>query len=171
MKQAIAGVAAPESEEVTAMVVWPSIAATPAGRLVGRLAAVEVGVGRFFTLGKLLAVASIPLALAAFAWKLMPFVARRYRLTNRRIVIQKGLSAVDVRSIGLDGFDEIEIEVLPGQKWLRAGEMVFRQDHREVLRLSGVGRPESFRRTCLKARTALVSVREVLQKHAAGSRR
>src|SRR3972149_1069936 len=107
MKQAIAGVAAPESEEVTAMVVWPSIAATPAGRLVGRLAAVGVGVGRFFTLGKLLAVAFIPLALAAFAWKLMPFVARRYRLTNRRIVIQKGLSAVDERSIGLDGVGPI----------------------------------------------------------------
>jgi len=169
MTQAIAGVAPSELDEVTSMVVWPSIAATPIGRLVGRLASVPYGVGRFFTLGKLLALASIPLALVAFAWKLMPFVARRYRLTNRRVIIQKGLSAADGPSIDLDEFDAIQIEVLPGQKWLRAGELVFRQGEEDVFRLSGVGSPKSFRQTCLKARTALLSVREVLQEQAVGS--
>ena len=169
MEEAIAGAASPESDEVTSMIVWPSIAATPAGRLVGRLAAVKLGIGRFFTLGKLLAVATIPISLAAFAWKLMPFVARRYRLTSQRIIIQSGLSAVDQTSIRLDEFDAIDVLHLPGQEWLRAGEMVFRKDGREVFRLSGVTRPESFRQTCLKARTALVSVRKVLEEQAAAS--
>ncbi|MCD4728242.1 MAG: PH domain-containing protein, partial [Pirellulales bacterium] len=78
MNQPIAGVMPPEVTEVTCKVVWPTIGATRAGRLVGRLAAVRFGVGEFFTLGKLLAVASIPLSLAVFAWQLMPFVCRRY---------------------------------------------------------------------------------------------
>ncbi len=146
------------------MTVWPSIAATPAGRVVGRLAAVDVGFGRFFTVGKFLAVASIPIALAAFAWKLMPGVCRRYRVTNRRVVVQKGLKPSDERSIGLDEFDAIEILVLPGQHWLRAGDVIFRSGENEVLRLGGVAHPESFRQVCLKARTAYVSVRDVLKR-------
>lgn len=164
MKQAIAGVAPPELDEVTSMIVWPSIAANRIGRIAGQL------VGARYPVGRLLAVPAIPFALLAFAWKLMPFVARRYRLTNQRVIIEKGLSRVPDRSIRLDEFDEIEIEVLPGQKWLRAGELVFRQLGREVLRLSGVGSPMSFRQTCLKARTAVISVREVLEQQAVGSK-
>jgi len=169
MKQAIAGVAPPESDEVTSMLVWPSIAANPIGRIAGQLVGVRYGVGPF-VLGRLLALPAIPFALLAFAWKLMPFVARRYRLTNQRIFIEKGLSRVGDRSIPLDEFDEIQIEVLPGQEWLRAGELIFRQVGREVFRLSGVGSPKSFRQTCLKARTAVVSVREVLEQQAVGSK-
>ena len=168
MNQAVAGAAPPEAGETTSMIVWPSIAAYRAGRLIGRLAGVRLGAGRFFTLGKLLALATIPLALALYIWKVLPLVCRRYRLTDRRIIIQKGLSAVDERSVGLDEFDAIEIEHLPGQKWHRAGEMLFKRDGNEVFRLSGVLRPEVFRQVCLKARTALVSVREVLQQQAVG---
>ena len=163
MSQAITEAAPAESSEVTCMVVWPTIGATRAGRLVGQLAGIQLGLGRFFTVGKLMAVATIPISLAVFAWQLMPLVCRRYRLTDRRVVVQKGLSAVDERSIGLDEFDAIEVLVLPGQGWLRAGEMIFRLGGQEVFRLAGVSRPEAFRQVCLKARTALLTVREVLQ--------
>lgn len=170
MKQAIAGVAPPELDEVTSMIVWPSVAASRVGRVAGQLVGVRYRVGRYFVLGRLLALPAIPLALLAFAWKLMPFVARRYRLTNQRIHIEKGLSHGPDRSVGLDEFDEIEVEVLAGQAWLRAGELIFRQEGREVFRLSGVGSPKAFRKTCLKARTALVSVRNVLEQQAVGSK-
>jgi hypothetical protein len=169
MNQPIAGVAPPEQGEVPSMTVWPSIAATPAGRWVGQLASIQWGLGRSFTLGRLLALAASPIALAVYAWKRLPYVCRRYCLTNRRVVVQKGLSAVDGRSIGLDEFDAIEILTLPGQKWLRAGEMLFVRDGHEVFRLSGVPLPESFRQACLKARTALVSVRHVLRQQAVAS--
>jgi hypothetical protein len=167
MNQPIAGVTPSELAEVTCRVVWPTIGATRAGRLVGRLAAVRLGLGEFFTLGKLLAAATIPLSLAVFAWQLMPYVCRRYTLTNRRIIIRKGLMGVDGRWISLDDFDSIAIEVLPGQKWHHAGDLVFRHGDLEVLRLAGVRRPETFRQVCLSARTALVSVREVVQRQAA----
>jgi hypothetical protein len=169
MHEPIAGVTPSELAEVTCKVVWPTIGATRAGRLVGRLAAVRVGWGEFFTMGKLLAVATIPISVAVFAWQLLPIVCRRYALTNRRIIIRKGLVPVDQRWIGLDEFDAVEVEVLPGQEWLHAGDLIFRRGGTEVFRLAGVSRPEILRRVCATARSALLSVREVVQRQAASA--
>ena len=152
--------------EVTAMITWPTIGATEPGRLVGRLAAIRAGWPRFLTVGMLMAVATIPLSLAVYVWQLMPYIYRRYRITDRRIVVDKGLSLVEDRSIGLDQFDEIRIVVLPGQEWLRSGELVFFRDGQEVFRLPGVSRPVPLREVCLKARAALVGVRSVLEAQA-----
>jgi len=143
-------------------VVWPTIGATQCGCFVGRLCAVRQGLGTFFTLGKLFAIGTIPVSLGVFAWQLMPGVIRRYCLTNRRILVQKGLSRVEERSIALDEFDRIEIQVLPGQEWLRTGEMLFLRDGREVFRLSGVPRPETFREVCLKQKSTLSAAAQVL---------
>ncbi len=159
----------PEPAETKAMTVWPSIAATAPGRLVGRMAAIRAGAGRFFTLGKLMAVATIPVSLAVFAWQLLPCVCRRYTLTDRRVIIQKGIRAVDAESVDLDAFDAIEVAVLPGQQWFHAGDLVFKQSGSEVLRLPGVARPEVFRQTCLKAQRALLSVRKVLERQEAAA--
>ena len=169
MHQPIAGVTPSELAEVTCKVVWPTVGATRAGRLVGRLAAVELGWGEFFTLGKLLAVATIPLSLTVFCWQLLPYVCRRYVLTNRRIIVRKGLLPVDQRWIGLDEFDSVDVEVLPGQAWLHAGDLIFRRGGLEVLRLAGVPRPEILREVCMAARTALVSVRDIVQRQAASA--
>jgi hypothetical protein len=166
--QAIAGVAPPQAGEVTSMTIWPTIGAFQTGRWVGQLAGNRTGAG-FFTLGKLLAVATIPVSLVLFAWGLLPFVCRRYTLTNRRVVIQKGLSAVDEQSVDLDGFDSIEVRVRPGQEFFHAGDLLFKRDGEEVLCLAGASRPVVFREVCLNARMALVSVREVLRREASAS--
>ena len=162
----IAGLAPPQLAEVPSMTVWPTIGSTRIGRLVGQLCGIGWGWG-FFTLGKLLAIVTIPLSLAVFAWLLVPGAARRYRLTNRRIVVQHGLSGKEVRAIGLDEFDAIEEEVLPGQAWLYCGDLRFLQGGHEVFRLASVSRPAVFRQICLKARTALLSVREVTRQQQA----
>lgn len=162
--------AAPPSSQVAetpVMTVWPTIAATGSGRLVGRWSAIETGLGKFFTLGKLLALLTIPISLTVFFWQLMPYVCRRYRLSDRRLVVLKGLGAVEGPSIGLDEFDAVDVEVLPGQAWYHAGDLVFRRDGTEVFRLAGVSRPETFRQVCLKVRSALLAVRKVLQEQAA----
>jgi len=163
----IAGVVPSELSEVTCKVAWPTLGATRTGRLIGRICGVRLGLGGFFTLGKLFALASIPLAIAVFFWQLMPCVCRRYTLTNRRIIIRKGLTAIDGPWISYDDFDAIRIEVLPGQEWFHAGDVVFLRDGHEVLRLSGVSRPEPFRQLCLSARWALASVRAVIERQAA----
>lgn len=192
MKQPIAGVGPATLSEITVMTVWPSVAATRAGRRLGQLWMIRAGEGVLplgLTLGTLLAGASIPLVLplifAPFAGELLlrPLVGlarrlgatglaeklasvacRRYRLTNQRVVIQRGLQARDERSIALDAFDAIEVEVLPGQAWYPAGELIFRRDTQEVFRLSGVPRPETFRQTCLKAHQSFVGVQQAREK-------
>jgi hypothetical protein len=158
-----------ERSETRSKVVWPAIGATPAGRFVGRLCANRVGVGGF-NLGKLLALATIPVSLAVFAWQLLPVVMRRYCLTDRRVIVEKGLARVEERSIGLDHFDALEIRLLPGQEWLRCGDVIFLCGGREVFRLPGVPRPQTFRELCLKQRNTLLAVREVLrQQHVASA--
>lgn len=146
------------STESTLTVRWPTITATTPGRLVGRLAAVGPGFGTVVTLGVLLSIITLPISLAVYAWQLMPFVARRYRLTNRRIIVQRGLMPVEGASITYEDFDTLEVETLAGQAWLHAGELVFRRDGKEVFRLSGVSRPEVFRQVCLDAQTARLLV-------------
>lgn len=156
----------PIALETTVMTIWPTIGATAPGRWVGQLAGMRLGWG-FFTLGKLMALATIPVSLTVFCWQLMPGVCRRYVLTNRRLLVKRGLKPVEERAVELDGFDVIDVEILPGQDWLHAGELVFRRDGGEVFRLSGVSRPDVFRQVCLKARRALLSFREATAQEAA----
>ena len=148
--------------ESTLTVRWPTITATAPGRWAGRFATIGPDFGTVVSLGTLLSIATLPVSLAVYAWQLMPFVARRYRLTDRRIVIQRGLTPVDGDSIGYDEFDAIEVETLAGQEWLHAGELVFRRDGKEVLRFSGVSRPEVFRQVCLEAQNARLAVDRIL---------
>lgn len=166
MKSPIAGVVPPEVSEVRSVTLWPTIGALPAGRLVGRLADLQIGWGKFFTLGKLMALATIPISVAVFGWQLMPYVCRRYTITNRRIIIRRGLLPADERWISLNEFDSVAIEVLPGQSWLHAGDVVFRRAGSEVLRLKGVSRPEVFREMCLRMQRAVLSVHGVLRQQA-----
>ena len=131
--------------ESTLTVRWPTITATAPGRLVGRFATLGPNFfGTTVSLGVLLSVVTLPVSLAVYAWQLMPFVARRYRLTDRRIVVQRGLTPVEHEAITYEQFDEIEVETLPGQQWLHAGDLVFKHAGQEVLRLGGVSRPQVF---------------------------
>ena len=178
MKQAISGVAPPQLGEVTVMTVWPSIAASPMGRRLGRLYGIRSGLG-LLTVGKLMMLATIPLALALFIISLappVPFFGRfnqRYRLTNRRVmkthdrltwkfwyvIPHPSFIFAEISSfVGLDRFDTIEVLVLPGQEWYPAGDLVFKRGNVETFRLEGVPRPETFRQTCLKARMSYAGV-------------
>ena len=158
-QQPVAGAAPSAAGEVTVMTVFPTLGASGAGRLMGRLCGIRTGIG-FFTLGKLFALLLIPVAIPLFALSLLPGVIRRYRLTNRRIVVQKGLQSIDERWVDFDRFDSIDIEVLPGQEWYPAGDLIFRRGAIETFRLQGVSRPETFRHTCLAARRGFQGARE-----------
>ncbi|MGH7193254.1 MAG: PH domain-containing protein [Candidatus Saccharimonadales bacterium] len=192
MKQAIAGVAPPALGEVTIMTVWPTLAARAEGRFFGRLYGNRSGVrlaGIDLTLGKLIALASIPLILPLYFLMVLPcFIflpklgpipriyvsnpwARRYRLTNRRVVVERA-SSEEVASVSLDAFDAIDVHVLAGQEWYPAGDLIFRKGavwkgSVETFRVSGVPRPETFRQTCLKAQRAHASVKLAVAHQAA----
>jgi hypothetical protein len=179
MKQAIAGVASSQTHEVTVTIEWPTIAATGLGRFLGRLYAIQAGFW-IFTLGRLFMGLSLPIGLFLFFWMLAPGIARRYRLTNRRIIVERGPSVGDFfrRRIGskpnqpplwrpeqyvdLNRFDNITIDVRPGQAWYPAGDLVFKLGNVETLRLIGVGHPDVFRAICMKANQAFVGVRKAV---------
>ncbi len=148
------------------MTVWPSVAAMkllgfPVGRWLGKLYAIKVG-GYIFTLGNLFCLLSIPIALILYFKRIGPFVATRYRLTNKRMVVERGLSFKEEKAIELDRFDSIETEVDPGDEWYDAGDLVFRRGDIETFRLEGVSRPEAFRHVCQKSHQAYVGVEAAL---------
>lgn len=192
MTQPIAGVAPAELEEVTTMVVWPSIAAYPSGRFLGQMYAIKAPNIYIFRLGNLLALLSIPHALALYFYRLMPckfgipLHGSSYKLTNRRVLevrseihfawrkccgitlpCLKFIHQADMRSVNLDRFDAIDIVQQPGQAWFHAGDLVFRQGEVETFRLEGVSRPETFRQTCLKSRMSHVGVKKALERELA----
>jgi hypothetical protein len=114
-----------------------------------------------FAIGKLVSLLMIPIAINVFIHTLT-FGARRYRLTNRRLIVEAGLRARIDRWVDLDKFDAIQIEVLPGQEWYPAGDLIFRRGAVETFRISGVSRPETFRHTCLKAQQSFAGVGKAL---------
>jgi hypothetical protein len=87
----------------------------------------------------------------------------RYRVTNKRIVVERGLTGKEERSIYLDQFDAIKIEVEAGQDWYDAGNLVFSKGTVETFRLEGVSRPDSFRHICLKASQAYRGVKQAVE--------
>ncbi len=245
MKQAIAGVSPPHADEVTVMQVFPSIARYFSAQKLGQLYSINVGIS-VLTIGNLIALASIPHALALYFYRLLPSLfgfpwhGGSYRLTNRRIVelcnevnfgevpkwmriaagakfIVLGVVAfailligwgwpasvvqwviagaccvavvagivpllaealgepipmpcirfdAEVKSIELDRFDTIEVDVKPGQEWFAAGDLVFKRGDVETFRLEGVSRPEAFRQTCVKSHMSYVGVKQALDRAA-----
>ncbi|HEV3415792.1 MAG TPA: PH domain-containing protein [Pirellulales bacterium] len=168
MKQAIAGVAPPESGEVTVMTIWPSVAATGCGRFLGKLFAIQAGFW-IVSVGRLAALAALPIGPLLYGYMRLPGVVRRYRLTNRRVAVLSGIQPRVERFVDLDRFDTIEVVVRPGQAWYSAGDLIFRRGALETFRLPGVPRPETFRQTCLKARMSFIGVREALEVQTAGA--
>lgn len=162
MKQPIAGVTPFDDREVSVMTVWPSNGATGIGRTLGRLYALPIGI-YIFKLGNLIALASIPIALALYFFKVLPFVGRRYKITNRRVVVARGVTGIEEeKSVNLDRFDRVDVDVLPGQEWYQSGDLVFYQGKTETFRLEGVSRPDVFQSICTKAQQSYVGVQNAL---------
>ncbi len=161
--QPIAGVTPAEVKEVTVMTVWPSNARFALGRALGNLYAIRFPDFYFFRLGNLIALASIPIALVLFFLRIAPGIGTRYRVTNRRVVVERGLRGVLEKSVDLDRFDAIDVVVRPGQEWYYAGDLVFRLGNVETFRLDAVSRPEAFKEVCLKAHMAYVGVRKAMR--------
>ncbi|PQO33739.1 PH domain-containing protein [Blastopirellula marina] len=178
MKQAIAGLSLSSQHEATAIVVWPSVSATETGQMLGRLYEKKEGVG-IFSLGNLLALLSIPIAIPLYLWNFLPVVGTRYRITNRQVIVERGIQGVAEKQIGLDQFDRIEIEQKPGQAWFRSADMIFwqtkspesadgRREEMEVFRLAGVPYPEVFRAACQKASMTYRGFQEIRKHQAVG---
>jgi len=142
------------------MTTWPSIGATPFGQTLGRAYSNKAGIGNVLNVGNFIALISIPQALLLYAINFNPWTCRRFRLTNRRIVIERGLRAKVEQEVLLDNFDAITFQQLPGQAWFRCADLIFTKGKVETFRLDGVPHAESFRQTCLKTMRGFAGVKK-----------
>lgn len=155
------------------MTVWPSLSAMSFGRFWGRLFAIDFGIRPFgvpITVGRLIALASIPFMVALYFLMRLPRFPGiiigiknpfcwQYRLTNRRLIVENPFGD-ELKSVALDRFNSIETVVEPGQEWFKSGDLVLRHGTTETFRIWGVPRPETFRHTILKAHQSYVGVQQ-----------
>jgi len=174
MAQAIAGVVPDTEKEVTVMTVWPSLGALAFGRWWGRRFANNVGItllGVPITVGRILALLSIPAILPVYFLMVLPRIpfvvfgvknpfCRRYRLTNRRVIVEQAFGGGELQSVSLDRFDSVYLQVEAGQQWYPAGNLIFKLGDVETFRLVGVPHPRAFQQTCIKTSAGFIGVQQ-----------
>lgn len=133
--QAVTGVVSPLTSEAMIKEVWPSVT-TSSG-----IAALGEKLIRSIILAPLGWLLMIPI----YFWKLAPFFARRYTLTNRRIMIQRGLKPTPREQVALADIDEVRLDRGSANAFFRAATLDIISKGQVALKLTGVPDPESFR--------------------------
>jgi hypothetical protein len=144
VKQAVTGVVPPDLSEGMIRQVLPSVTDSPG------LAALCEKMMRTIVLA--------PVAWLILAWpyfkKVMPVTAKRYTLTNRRLMVRTGWKEKPTQEIALADIDDARIEDGSYSHFYRSGTLEIVVKGQVALRLRGVPEPESFRRAILNARIA-----------------
>jgi hypothetical protein len=146
-KQVVTGVVTPDAGEAVIRDRWPSVAARPA----------VAGLGRALTHTYVLAPLAWLLMAPFFFLRVVPFLARRYTLTNRRLMIRRWpQKASVVQEVPLAQIDEVRVRRDSNSDFFRTGQLEILSQGRVVMTLPGVPEPESFRHSIIQAYTAWV---------------
>jgi hypothetical protein len=141
-RQAFAGLTPPQVGEARIREVWPSLVARMPG--VSHLAQRLICSIFLAPLGWML------LALP-FVLRIAPGLARRYTLTNRRLMIQKGLRPAPEQEIALADIDDVRFDPATYSSFYRCGTLAVIAKGQTAMTLLGVPEPESFRHSILNA--------------------
>jgi Bacterial PH domain len=145
-RQAIAGLTPPQWAEAMVREVWPSVAAHPTPAALGQKLISSVVLA---PLGWLL--------LAPFYFlKIVPYLSTRYTLTNRRLMIRRGLKPQPVQEVALADIDDVRIATDSHNTFYKSGTLEVLSKDRVVLTLPGVPESDSFRHTILNTVAAYV---------------
>jgi len=144
--QAITGVMPPLLGEATIRVAWPSLSATPAVATLGRKLILSI----------ILAPLGWLLMLPFYFRKILPFLASRYTLTNRRLMIQRGLKPKMTEEISLADIDEVRVVRDANSVFFRSGDLEIVSKGAVKLRVPGVPEPDSFKHAIINACMAWV---------------
>lgn len=143
-RQAIAGLFPPQLGEALIRQAWPSVAAFPA----------IASLGRTLILSYVGAPLGWALMLPVYFAKILPFVARRYTITNKRVMIQTGLKPQPIAEVELTKIEDVRIQKDVNSEFFRSGNLELITDGKVALTLVGVPEPESFRICILSATRA-----------------
>jgi hypothetical protein len=151
-RQAVTGIVPPELGEAMIREVRPTVLA--GGTAIPTLA---------HTLMKSIVLAPLGWLLLAplFAKKMRPFGSLRYTLTNRRLMIQRGLRPKPVQSVELKAIDDVRLVDSSRDTFYLSGTLEVLSGGKTALTLTGVPEPEGFRRAILSAVSAWVPGRPI----------
>jgi hypothetical protein len=149
---AIAGV---NSQRETVLTnVWPSVAANPLGRLIGRLnQCIPLKINGIAVSAMIF---GLPLApLGALIYLGSKLFGVRYTLTNRSIQVWSAAGGRLQKSIPLGEVGEIEFVQTPGQAFFKAADVQLLSSNGSLLlKLPGISYPEVFTRNLREAQQA-----------------
>lgn len=144
--QAVTGVVPPQLGEALIRDTYPSVQAFPAVATLGR------------TL--IFSIVGAPLGWAImipfYFMKVLPFLARRYTLTNRRVVIRHGLKGVPGEQVALAEIDDVRVVTDANSKFFVAATLEIISKGEVKLTLRGTPEAEAFRISILSACKAWV---------------
>lgn len=145
-KQAITGVTAPTTGESIIRVAWPSLAAYPA----------VATLGRKFILSWVLAPLGWGLMLPFYFLKVLPGLGTRYKVTNRRVMIQRGMRPAMSQEVLLEAIDEVRFVRDANSDFFRAATLEIVSGGQVKMTMPGVPEAEAFRHAILNACMAFV---------------
>ncbi len=147
LKQAITGLVPPLVAESQIRTVWPAVTdASAAG----------ANLGRVLIKTKLLAPLGWFVLAPLYFKKILPFLAKRYTLTNRRLTIQRGLKPKPRQQVLLEDIDNVRLVESSFSSFYRSATLEVISNGQVVLTLGGVPDPETFRRSIMNAVMAWV---------------
>ncbi len=144
--QAVTGLVPPELGETTIRVVWPSVAATPA----------VAGLGHALMRTIILAPLAWLLLAPFYFKKILPGLACRYTLTNRRLMIQKGWKRTPAKEVALADIDEVRLQSGSSDGFYRTANLEIVSKGHVVMTLPAVPNAESFRHAIVNAYKAWI---------------
>jgi len=145
-KQAVTGLTPPKLEEAIVRVVWPSVAAFPGAASLGRML---MGSMVLAPLGWLMLA---PL----YFLKVLPGFGRRFVLTNRRLMFQKGLHWNPAQEVALADIEDVRMQKDGNSEFYRTANLEIISKGQVAMTLHGVVGPEAFRHAILDACKAWV---------------
>lgn len=146
-RQAVAGLMPPQLGEALIREAWPTVLEASAG--IPRLAHTLIKTIVLAPLGWLL-------LLPLFGKRLLPGLSKRYTLTNRRLMVQRGLRPKPAQEIALADIDEVRLVPDSFDRFYLSGTLEVISKGQVALTLPGVPEPEGFRHAVVNAVKAWV---------------
>src|SRR5262245_33613290 len=113
-EQPVTGVVPPQRAEARIRVNWPTVVdANPA----------LANVGRALIRSVVLAPLGWLLMAPLYFRKVLPFLAKRYALTNRRLMVQRGLAARPRQEVALEKIDDVRLVESSYNPFYRSGDL------------------------------------------------
>jgi hypothetical protein len=150
-KQVITGVVPPEVDEARIREAWPSVARSPG----------MASLGRVLTRTIVLAPLAWLIMFPGYFSKVLPGLARRYSLTNRRLMIRRGVKGKPGQEVKLADIEDVRIKTDANSDFFRAADLeILGEGGKVILTLRGVPEPDGFRHAILNACNAWVPGRK-----------